>query len=218
MRQLIPLISITLGLTLVLSGCGSILAPQQAPLTYRLSPDTANVVSASKTSPTFPYSLHVAAPRSDAGFDTSAIAYRQSPYRLDYYTQSRWVDPPATMLGERITHALEQSGAYRIVLSPGAALPSDLRLAVELVALEQIFSDSTTTPPSGASKVRLALRMQLIDNKNIKVLASGRVDVEQPSPSADAAGAVAAANQALREAMPKIVQFCIDNTPKSLNP
>ena len=205
---LAPILSLTLG------GCGSLLAPQSAPLTYRLSPDTAATVS-NKPQNVFPYSLQVAMPRSEAGFDTSSIAYRQHAYRLDYYTQSRWVDQPATMLGERITQALEQSGAYRVVLTPGAALPSELRLATELVALEQVFTDSNT-PPTGSSHVHFVLRMQLIDTKSVKVLASSQIELTQPAPSADALGAVTAANQALREALPKVVQFCIEHTPKDL--
>ena len=204
---LLPFLGLSLG------GCGSLLAPASAPLTYRLNPETTQTERPAQAR--FPYSIQVATPRSEAGFDTSAIAYRQQPYRLDYYTQSRWVDQPATMLGERITHALEQSGAYRIVLAPATALPSDLRLTTELVALEQVFSDSTT-PPAGESTVRLALRLQLIDANKSLALASGRIDLTHPAPSADALGAVTAANAALREAMPQIVQFCVENTPKTL--
>ena len=109
---------------------------------------------------------------------------------------------------------MEQSGAYRVVLAPSSALPSDLRLGVELLALEQVFSDSNTTPPSGNSSLRLALRVQLIETNASTVLASTRIELEQAAPSADAQGAVAAANQALREALPRIVQFAIEHTPK----
>ena len=210
LRPLLPL----LGFTLLLSGCGSLLAPQTAPLTYRLNLDNAPQAT---TQARFPYTLQIAAPLSEAGFNTSAIAYRQHAYRLDYYTQSRWVDPPAALLGEQITLALEQSGAYRAVLAPNVSLPSDLRLVTELITLEQVFTDSSSTPPSGTSNVRLALRMQLINARNTTILASGRIDLTQPAPSADAVGAVTAANQALNIAMPKIVQFCIENTPKTLS-
>ncbi|MEW5838682.1 MAG: ABC-type transport auxiliary lipoprotein family protein [Pseudomonadota bacterium] len=202
---LIPLLGLSL-----LTGCGSLLAPQAAPLTYRLAPENSSPLSASKAQTSFPYTLQVAMPRSAAGFETSSIAYRQQPYRLDYYTQSRWVEQPAAMLGERMTQALEQSGVYRVVLAPGAALPSDLRLSSELVALEQVFAEG------GDSHVRFVLRMQLIDTHSVKVLATSQLDLTQPSPSADAIGAVTAANQALRDALPKVVQFCIESTPKEL--
>ncbi len=207
-----------LGLSLLLNGCGSLLAPQAAPLTYRLNAEgVAQASRQANNQARFPFTLQVAAPLSEAGFNTSAIAYRQQPYRLDYYTMSRWVDQPSILLGEQITLALEQSGAYRAVLAPNIALPSDLRLTTELVALEQVFGNSTTTPPSGESSVRLALRMQLINARNSTILASGRIDLTQAALSADAAGAVTAANLALREALPKIVQFCIENTPKTLS-
>ncbi|MGD9888516.1 MAG: ABC-type transport auxiliary lipoprotein family protein [Halothiobacillaceae bacterium] len=209
LRPLLPL----LGLSFLLSGCGALLAPQNAPLTYRLQLDNAPQAT---TQARFPYTLQIAAPLSEAGFNTSAIAYRQQPYRLDYYTQSRWIDSPAALLGEQMTLALEQSGAYRAVLAPNVSLPSDLRLVTELITLEQVFTDSST-PPSGTSKVLFSLRMQLIDARNTTILASGRIDLAQLAPSADALGAVTAANQALSIAMPKIVQFCIENTPKTLS-
>ncbi|OYY73434.1 MAG: hypothetical protein B7Y40_09430 [Gammaproteobacteria bacterium 28-57-27] len=194
---------------------GSLLTPHAAPLTYRLNSENTTLVSPPLAR--FPLTIHVAPPLSEAGFNTSAIAYRQQPYRLDYYTQSRWIDQPAIMLGEQITLALEQSGAYRVVLAPNVTLPSELRLVTELMTLEQVFSENGTLP-SGVSNVRFALRMQLIDARNSTILASGRIDLSHAAPSADAQGAVNAANSALREAMPKIVQFCIENTPKTLSP
>lgn len=217
LRPLISTVPI-LGLAMLLNGCGSLLAPQTAPLTYRLSAESTHAQALPHAQAPFPYTIQVAAPLSEAGFNTSSIAYRQQAYRLDYYTLSRWVDQPAILLGEQITLALEQSGAYRVVLPPNVTLPSDLHLVTELIALEQVFSDSTTTPPSGNSGVHFALRMQLTDARNSSILASERIDLTQPAPSADALGAVTAANAALREAMPKIMQFCIENTPKTLSP
>jgi ABC-type uncharacterized transport system auxiliary subunit len=202
----------SIGMMISLSGCGSLLAPQTAPLTYRLSSDT--VIQPSTLAQTrFPYTIQVATPLSEAGFNTSSIAYRQQPYRLDYYTQSRWVDQPAILLGEQMTLALEQSAAYRVVLAPNITLPADLQLVTELVALEQIFNDNT----SGSSTLHFAMRMQLIDTRNSSVLASGQIDLNHLTPSGDALGAVSAANAAMREALPKIVTFCIDNTPKAMN-
>jgi cholesterol transport system auxiliary component len=202
----------SIGIMISLNGCGSLLAPQSAPLTYRLSSDT--VVQPSAPAQTrFPYTLQVATPQSEAGFNTSSIAYRQQPYRLDYYTQSRWVDQPAILLGEQMTLALEQSGTYRVVLAPNISLPADLRLITELIALEQVFNDNTT----GNSTLRFAMRMQLVDTRNSTILASSQINLSQTAPSADALGAVSAANAVMHEAMPKIVAFCIDNTPKAMN-
>lgn len=203
----------SIGIIFTLSGCSPLLAPQTAPLTYRLSTENTNTQPHTQTR--FPYTIQVATPQSEAGFNTSSIAYRQQPYRLDYYTQSRWVDQPATLLGEQMTLALEQSGAFRVVLAPNITLPADLRLITELIALEQVFNDNTAAPNS--STLRFSMRMQLIDTRNSTVLASGQINLSQTAPSADALGAVSAANAVIREAMPKIVAFCIDNTPKSMN-
>lgn len=197
-----------LPLAVLLAGCG-LLPDKPAPqASYRLEPALPPPVATATPSP---LTLQVLQPVASSSFDTDQIAYRRGAYRIDYYTKSRWAEPPAEMLGHLIARALEQAGLYRVVLGPAARLPADLRLSSELLALEHVIRDASATQ---GSEVRLAMRVQLIDTKTARVLASQSIEIVRPAFSADAPGAVAAANEAAREALASIIAFLREHTPR----
>lgn len=203
MLRLLP----TLSLAALLAGCG-VLPDKPAPQTsYRLEPTLS--IPAAPVSPS-PLTLQVLQPVASTSFDTDQIAYRRESYRIDYYSRSRWAEPPAEMLGDLIARALEDAGLFRVVLGPSARLPADLRLHSELTALEHIIRDPSQTQ---GSEVRLAMRVQLVEAKTARVLASQSFEIVRPAFSADAPGAVAAANDAAREAISTIIAFLREHTP-----
>ena len=196
-----------LSLAVLLAGCG-VLPDKPAPQTsYRLEP-----VLPLPAPPTAASSLtlQVLQPVASTSFDTDQIAYRRESYRIDYYSRSRWAEPPAEMLGDLIARALEDAGLFRVVLGPAARLPADLRLHSELTALEHIIRDPSQTQ---GSEVRLAMRVQLVESRSARVLASQSFEIVRPAFSADAPGAVAAANEAAREAIATIIAFLREHTP-----
>jgi len=195
-------------LAVLLVGCGVLPERPVAQTSYRLEPTLPPTNSPPLA---LPLTLQVVRPQADASFDTELIAYRREPYRIDYYSQSRWAEPPAEMLGELIARALEDAGLYRVVLGPSARLPADLRLHSELIALEHLIRDPSQ---SQGSEVRLAMRLQLVDTRSARVLASQRFEIIRPAFSADAPGAVAAANEATRKALETIIAFCREHTPR----
>jgi cholesterol transport system auxiliary component len=89
-----------------------------------------------------------------------------------------------------------------VVQAPGAA-PADLRLDVEIARLLQDFS---TRP----SRVRFALRAQLVDVGTRRVLATREFDEIENAPSDDAYGGVIAANRALERLLGQIIDFCLE--------
>ncbi|HET19902.1 MAG TPA: hypothetical protein ENO16_04770 [Chromatiales bacterium] len=155
--------------------------------------------------------MQVMRPTTGTSYDTEQIAYRRAPYRLDYYSRSRWAEPPAEMLGDLMARALEDAGLYRVVLGPAARLPADLRLHTELIALEHVIHGTSQTQ---GSEVRLAMRMQLVETRSARVLATSTFEIVRPAFSADAPGAVAAANEAVREALAAMIAFCREHTPR----
>jgi cholesterol transport system auxiliary component len=204
---MMPRLLTALTLAVLLAGCG-VLPDKPAPQTsYRLEP-----VLPLPAAPTAASSLtlQVLQPIASSSFESDQIAYRREPYRIDYYSRSRWAEPPAEMLGNLIARALEDAGLFRVVLGPAARLPADLRLHSELIALEHIIRDSSQTQ---GSEVRLAMRVQLVEVKSARVLATQSFEIVRPAFSADAPGAVAAANEAAREAIATIIAFCRTHTP-----
>jgi cholesterol transport system auxiliary component len=147
--------------------------------------------------------VEVALPRAWPGFDTPQMAYVRQPYELDYFASSRWADTPARMLGPLLASALEQAGSFRAVVQMPTAVLADLRIETELIRLQQDFA----TQPS---RVELAVRVQLIDVRGRRILASRLFEETEPARSDDAAGGVMAANVALARLLERVVDYCIE--------
>jgi cholesterol transport system auxiliary component len=133
------------------------------------------------------------------GYGSPAMAYRTSRHELRYFARQRWVDRPARLIGQALVDGLAGAGASTTVAGSGAR--SDYRLVTDLVQLEQDF---TVTP----SRMRLVLRVQLVDVRERRPLAGDTLRLEQVAPSDDAPGGVAAANALLERAVGEVAAFC----------
>jgi cholesterol transport system auxiliary component len=149
--------------------------------------------------------LEVDVPRASPGFDTPRMVYVQKAYELDYFADNRWADAPARMLGPLLTQALERSGGFRTVVQAPTVVPSEVRVHAELIRLQQNF---TMRP----SRAELALRVQLVDVRARRVLATKLFEETENAPSEDAHGGVAAANAALERVLVRVVAFCLAET------
>jgi len=146
--------------------------------------------------------LIVNPPHAAAGFDSGRIIYVRQAHKLEYFSHSEWVDPPARMLAPLLVGALTKSGAFRAVaLSPSAAA-GDLRLDTEIVRLQHEFGSSP-------SRVRFTLRAYLVDVKTRHVLASREFDATVPAASEDPYGGVVAANLAVQATLAALADFCV---------
>ncbi len=153
--------------------------------------------------------LAVGMPRALPGFDTTRMAYVQQPYELDYFVTSRWADTPAQMLGPIIAQAMRQTHSFRAVVQVPGTIPTDVRLDIELVRLQQDF---ITRP----SRMQLTLRAQLIDVRGKRLLASQQFDESETAASEDAYGGVVAANRLLQRVLGKLAEFCANASAHDL--
>lgn len=144
--------------------------------------------------------LEVATPRGAPGFDTAGIAYVRKPYTVDYFATHRWADTPALMLMPLLIRTLDATGGYAAVVRTPAALSADLRLDTDLVRLAQDFT-------SAPSRVELVLRVQLVNVRERRVIATRTIEVAQPAPSEDPEGGVVAANAAVAQALAEVARF-----------
>jgi cholesterol transport system auxiliary component len=187
-------------LALVAAGC-SVLPPARVdePVLHVLDAAPAVNVAQGKRD----LVLEVSSPRASPGFDSSAMAYVQKRFALDYFAVHRWADSPARMIGPLLTRALEQTGRFRAVVQPSTGIPADLRLDTELVRLQQNFI-------ARPSQVELALRLQLIDVRARRIVATRVIAVTRQAPTDDPDGGVIAANAALASALEQSAEFCVD--------
>jgi len=191
---------------LALAGGCSALRPAATP-----SPTGFHSIDASAWPPVAPHkptvaptlTLLVGNPRSSAGFDSQRMIYTRRAHTLEYFAHNEWVDTPARMLAPLLVAAVAESGAFRAVARMPSTADGALRLDTEVLVLQQEF----LTQPS---RVRFALRAELVADERRAVIAS-RVFEAEVAASADAPYAgVVAANQAVRDVLVRLAAFCAE--------
>ncbi len=202
--QLLRPLAASLLLTL-LAACSVLKPTSTAPPVFysldtsRSSPVAAPPMALSTTAAAAP-TLVVSPPRASAGFDSQRIIYLREPYKLEYFANSEWVDPPAQMLGPLMVSALQASGAFRaVMLTPGSA-SGELRLDTQVIRLQHEFQ---TRP----SRVRFTLRAYLVEDKTRRVVAWREFENETAAASDDPYGGVVAANQAVQAVLAELAAF-----------
>ncbi len=151
--------------------------------------------------------LLISPPQADPGFDTPRMVYLTRPYEVSYYTANQWADTPARMLASLLTYSMEKSGLWRTVVSLPTSIRGDYRLDTQGLILQQEFFQQP-------SHIRLALRVQLIEQREQKVIGSKRIEMLENAPSEDAYGGVVAANRAVTKLLDQVavwVRGCLSS-------
>lgn len=201
-----PKLAVT-GLLLMLLGACSVLERTQTPqpALYSLDGPSSGVAGATPSSASLSIAaptLIVNPPHAAAGFDSQRIIYVRKPQQLEYFAQNEWIDTPARMIAPRIVSALENSGSFgAVVLAPSAAV-GDLRLDIEILRLQHEFASA---PPS---RVRFSLRAHLLDSQTRQVLAWREFDDTVSATQDTPYGGVKAANEAVRNVLERLADFC----------
>jgi cholesterol transport system auxiliary component len=147
--------------------------------------------------------LLVSPPRAGPGLDGPRIAYLKRPNQLHYFARSQWVEPPARMLGPSLARALERTGRFQAVTEVALGSRPGLRLESEVVRLQQEF---TVRP----SRVRFTLRLELADVAAHRIIGTRELEAVAAAPSDDAAGGVAAANDAVTRVLTEAAGWCAE--------
>ena len=137
-----------------------------------------------------------------AGFDSAQIIYIRKPYQLESYAYHRWVEPPARMLEPLLERMLRGSGLFSAVVGPNTAVQTDLQLDVELLHLQQVFTDE-------GSEVQLAVNVSLVNLVRAQLIASQRFSVTEPVREATPYGGVQAANHATARFLTDLRTFLV---------
>ena len=116
------------------------------------------------------------------------MAYLLRPYEVNYYAYNQWADTPARMLQRIMVENFDKTGLWSAVLQTPGAVPAQYRLDCDNLVLEQQFL-------SNPSRVRLALRVQIVETKEQSILGSRYFELFEAAPSDDPYGGVVAANQ-----------------------
>jgi len=175
-------------LMITLTGCSIGPAAKSVPHTYLLSPEVA-FTNSPNPGRNDTVTLLVSLPRAQPGSDTIRMAYVLRPHEVSYYAFNQWADTPARMLMRLLALAMEKTGLWEAVFQMPSPVRADHRLDADNLVLEQQFFSSR-------SRVRLSLRVQLIDVKRQSVMDTRGFEIFEDAPTADAYGGVIAANRA----------------------
>lgn len=145
--------------------------------------------------------LLVSEPRARAGFDTPAMIYVQRTHEHESFARSQWVDAPARMLAPLLVQSLEGGGRFRAVALAPSGVAAGVRLDTEIEGLLQDFTDRP-------SRVRFALRAQLVDLLSGRVIATRGFEAIEGAPSDDPYGGVVAANRAVARVLGDLGEWC----------
>lgn len=130
-----------------------------------------------------PVGVDVTAPSWLSGTTLYYRLLHAAPAQRHPYAASRWTAPPAELLRLYLQRRLA-----------GADISAGCRVAVELVELEQVFTGPTE------SHVRLAVRVRF-------AAVHVDVDLEEPAPTPDAQGGVAAAGRAVGRLADRLAEW-----------
>ena len=190
-----------LGLLASLAACSALPDKPARQTVYDFGPAP---VSAAAT-PSRP-ALLLAEPEVSASLESTALLYRlayDDPFQLRPYAFARWSAPPGQLLAQRLRTVL---GRDRAVLDETSSVSLARRTtSVPFVLRVQLEEFSHRFDSTSDSKGVLRLRCTLLENTSggERFVAQRSFDVEQPAPSADAAGGVraltAAADAAARD-------------------
>lgn len=149
-------------------------------------------------------------PRTAPLYDTTQMAYRTQPYQIAYFSEREWAATPSQMLHPLLVTTLENTHAFRAVLTEPLAARYSYALRTEILELIQDFK------PDSASLV-LSLRFQLTDYGAKAVIATKEISVREPMQERNSHAGVLAANVATAKALQQMAQYvlqAIDQPPQ----
>jgi cholesterol transport system auxiliary component len=149
--------------------------------------------------------LLVFPPKAARLYDTTQMAYRTQPYEVAYFSQREWGETPSQMLYPLVVRTLENTHAFRAVVTEPFAARYTYALRTEVLELIQDFD-------SDSASLVLSLRFQLSDYGRRTVIATKQVSVREPLRDRNSLSGVMAANAATAKALQQMAQYVLQST------
>lgn len=148
------------------------------------------------------WQLQVLLPQASSALDSARIAVMPTPGVLEVYPAVRWRDPAPRLLRSLVVQAFDASGRITGVSGAQTGLTADYALAIDL-------HDFQAEIESGGTRAAIRLQARLFDLQSNRILATHAFAATAPAAGSDAAGAVAAFDDALADLLPALVDWTI---------
>lgn len=202
-RALLALLAASAAL---LGACTLPVDRQPVQQTYRLT--AADVTSAPLPHPVVVQLLPV---RAAAGLQSPAMLYSRNPDQLAPYRDSRWLAPPAQLIGDAIAQTLSRQPWVGAVQQQSMLVNAPWALRCSLYRLEHDLRGSRGT-------VRLELVCDLVNPAARRIAAHWRFDGREPLAVDDAAHFAQGAQALLDQALSDIVRRVRDAVQAAQQP
>ena len=161
-----------------------------------------------EVNPRLQHDLVVAVVSAPAWMENAGIYYRlayQDATRPQAYAQSRWVMPPAALLGQRLRASIARASKAG-VFAPADGVRADYTLRLELEEFSQVFD------AADKSRAVVLLRASLIRNRGL--VAQQSFGIERAAATPNAEGGVRALIAASDEAGNGLIDWLTANMKK----
>jgi cholesterol transport system auxiliary component len=144
-------------------------------------------------------------PKTTPLYDTTQMAYSTQPHQVGYFSEREWGETPSQMLYPLVVRTLENTHAFRAVVTEPFTAHYTYAMRTEILELIQDFA------PDSASLV-LSLRFQLTDYGAKTVIATREISVRVPMGEKNSQAGVIAANEATAKALQQMAQYVLQAT------
>jgi len=144
-------------------------------------------------------------PKTTALYDTTQMAYSTQPHEVAYFSEREWGETPSQMLYPLVVRTLENTHAFRAVLTEPFAARYTYALRTEILELIEDFR-------SDSASLVLSLRFQLTDYGAKTLIATKEVSVREPMHERNSYAGVMAANEATAKALQQMAQYVLQAT------
>lgn len=188
--SLLSCLAFGLALGLAVSGCGPLVSlgnDGKPPTLYTLTAPA----TGTEAQPQLPVTLVVAEPSASDAIDSRRIALMPAELEIRYYSGVRWTDRAPRMVQAMLVENF--TGQVINVTADSMPMTPDYRLVSRLVSFE------TRYPRKKHPVAKVALELQLYSTRPLALVATTRIEQEQPA-SADKSGPISRAfNAATQE-------------------
>jgi cholesterol transport system auxiliary component len=144
-------------------------------------------------------------PKTTPLYDTTQMAYSTQPHAVAYFSEREWGETPSQMLYPLVVRTLENTHAFRAVLTEPFATRYTYALRTEILELIQDFG-------SDSASLVLTLRFQLTDYAARTVIDTTEISVREPLRERNSYAGVLAANEATAKALRQMAEFVLQST------
>lgn len=183
---------------LLLGGCAvaGLGGGSSAPATYNIATPKVSDAPSSRVA----RQVTVSPPTAIRALDTDRIMVSASGGRISYYGDSAWSDRLPRLVQSRLVEAMQDSGAFKAVLTAQDRVDGDFAVATEIRSFQLDVE-------AGSSAATVAIFCKIVDERQGRVIATREFSARTSAPKDDAAAAVAALQESFNQVTGDMVRW-----------